>query len=99
MAKEKSNLIDHLQNPRIMAIKKIMFELLQGSYKEYDEIISRLSHHLITDKDATDFVKMLNRTYELGYHKAINDYKEELAKLNIGVEIKKIVVDSQSKKR
>lgn len=76
-----------LQNPKAVAIKKVIFELLQNSYGEFDDIISRLTTALITDKDATSFLSLLNKLYELGYLKAINDYKEQLKKLNLNITI------------
>lgn len=80
-----------MQNPGLIAIKQFMFKLLEKHYAEFDDVITRATHNLITEGDMSNFAKLINKIYELGYQKAINDYRSELAKMNINVNYKKEV--------
>lgn len=64
-----------------------MGEVLGRKYPPYDDILTRITHNLITDKDFESFGKMVTEVYEAGYMKAIDEYREQLAKLNIRVNI------------
>jgi hypothetical protein len=86
--RKMSNPFDQMvQNQKTVALKKFLVQILEGKYPPYDDIISRMGHHLITDNDYASFGKMLSEIYEAGYLKAVAEYREQLAKLNIRVNV------------
>ncbi len=72
--------MQYLQNPRSHQIKKFLFGLLQGRYARSEQLIERLSHHMVTDADVEQFGKMVSDIYETAYMKAVEDHKAALAK-------------------
>ena len=78
-----------IQNPRSIALKKFMFDVLKNKYPEYEELTERMSSCLITEKDLMTYSKMISDIYELGYLKAVEDYKTQLADLGIKVTVAK----------
>jgi len=86
---------EYLQNPKTIALKKFMVEILYTKYHAYEDLLTRLGSQLITENDLHSFGKMINDVYELGYKKAVDDYKEQLAKMGIAVNIKKSSDDNQ----
>ena len=84
---ENSNWLNFLSNPRSHYIKKSMFEILKESYGKNEQILERLSNHLIVEKDLKDFLAMIIDVYEIGFFKAVEDQKEQLKKLGLGVKI------------
>lgn len=82
-------IMNMMQNSSLIAIKQFMFKLLEKNYAEFDDVITRATHNLVTEGDMNSFAKLMNKIYELGYQKAINDYKSELSKMNIVVNYKK----------
>jgi hypothetical protein len=67
--------------------KKYVFELLQEKYEPNQAMIERMAHYLATEKDVTDFCKIIMDAYAKGYSKAVNDYKEQLAKMGYEVNV------------
>ena len=84
---ENSNWLNILSNPRSHYIKKSMFEILKERYGKNEQILERLSSHLIVEKDLKDFLAMIIDVYEIGFLKAVEDQKEQLKKLGLGVKI------------
>jgi len=84
---ENSNWLNFLSNPRSHYIKKSMFEILKERYGKNEQILERLSSHLIVEKDLKDFLAMIIDVYEIGFLKAVEDQKEQLKKLGLGVKI------------
>lgn len=90
------SLTDMLQNPKAMALKRFMAEILGQKYLDYEELLHRSTFYLVTDKDMASFGKMVSDVYELGYMKAVADYKDQLQKLGVKVNIsQKTLADSQ----
>lgn len=77
--------VEYLQNPKAIALKKFMIEILQSKFYTYEDLISRLGASLVTENDLSKFGLMINEIFEMGYTKAVNDYKDQLAKLGIEV--------------
>jgi len=77
----------YIANPRLYTLKKWFYELLGLSYSNHDTIIERISGSLTTQKDIEDFGKLVGQVYEIGYRKAIEDYKKEVEKLGMKIEI------------
>lgn len=75
------------QNPKTYALKKFMAQLLEHKYGPHDDIISRMTASLITDADMANFGKLISDIYEVGYMKAVAEYKDQLAKLGIKVTV------------
>lgn len=78
-----------INNPRGMALKKFMFDLLKEKYGQHDDLLDRIASFLVTEKDLIAYSKMVSDIYEVGYHKAVADYKEQLADMGIGVTVGK----------
>ena len=84
-----------MQNPKVLALKKFMATVLGQKYSDHEELIHRATFYLVTDKDMASFGKMVNDLYEIGYMKAVNDYKDQLQKLGIKINIsQKNLVDN-----
>lgn len=68
--------------------KKYLFDLLQEKYEPNERMIDRLAHYLTSEQDMKDFVQIFLDSFEKGYTKAINDYKDQLRKL--GYEVRNV---------
>jgi len=85
-----------LQNPKIYALKKFMAQILEQKYASHDDIISRMTHNLVTDADMMNFSKLVTDVYEAGYLKAVAEYRDQLLKLGIKVTVgQKTLADNQ----
>jgi len=89
------NWTEFVQNPKAVAVKKFMVDVLEEKYSNYDDLTTRISRELITESDLNTFAKMINDVYEMGYKKAIDEYKDKLADFGIQVEIKQKKDDNQ----
>ena len=67
--------------------KKYIFDILQERYKIHEDVIDRMSHYLITEKDTKGFCQVIADAYSKGYMKAVNDYKEQLRKIGYNVDV------------
>jgi hypothetical protein len=76
-----------MQNPRVMMLKKYMAQVLPEKLALYDDILTRVASSLITDNDFKVFAEMINEVLQLGYIKAIEDYRGELQKLDININL------------
>ena len=81
------NWTQFMQNPRGLALKKFMLQVMNEKVGRYDDILTRLSTSLVTDNDFKVFGEMINEIMGIGYHKAINDYRVQLNKLGIEVSL------------
>lgn len=73
-----------------------MATILGQKYLEYEDLLQRATFYLVTDKDMAAFGKMISDIYELGYMKAVDDYKDQLQRIGVSVKIsQKTLVDSQ----
>ena len=79
--------MDYASNPRGWQLKKTMYEFLKHRYAENEDIIERIGHQLVTDKDAKAFMKLMMDVYETGYVTAVDQHKEQLAKIGVKVSI------------
>lgn len=77
-----------LTNPKIITIKKMMFEFLKQRYGHNDQIIERIAAAALqTENDIQAFIKLIMDCYEEGYMRAVNDHKEQLKKAGIEVKV------------
>ena len=89
------SLSDMMQNPKGIALKRFMATILGQKYSEYEELLQRSTFYLVTDKDMASFGKMVSDLYDLGYMKAVADYKDQLQKIGVKVNIsQKTLVDN-----
>ena len=79
--------MDTIANPRGTALKKTMYEFLKEKYKKNEDVIDRVSHHLVTENDIKNFVQLIADVYEEGYVRAVKQHKESLEKLGLTVKI------------
>jgi len=82
-----NNYFQFMTNPKTFAIKKYMFEILHQKYPEHEQIVERMANSIMTEKDFTDFNKLVAAIYETGYLKAVNDYRDQLAKMGLKVSV------------
>lgn len=76
-------------NPAIQhTAKKYVFDILQEKYEKNESIIERLSHYLATEKDVREFINLFVDSYEKGYLKAVDDYRDKLREMGYDVHIK-----------
>lgn len=83
-----NNLSQMLQNPKTMVLKKFMTEILGNKVLAYEDILIRMSVNLVTESDIKAFALMVNDILEVGYRKAVDDYKVQLKEIGIDVSIK-----------
>ncbi len=76
-----------MQNPKGFAIRKWLADLLKQDYKLHDPIVERISAALVTQKDLEDFGKLVGTVYSAGFMKAFNDYKQQLEKLGLKINL------------
>jgi hypothetical protein len=75
--------MNYLSNPKAHYVQKSMFQLLQDRYLKHQDIVERVGVSLLTEKDIQSFLQMAIEIYEIGYLKAVGDYKEQLEKMGI----------------
>lgn len=75
--------MSYLSNPKANYVQKSMFQILQDRYTKHQDIVERVGVSLLTDKDVQAFLQMAIEIYEIGYLKAVGDYKEQLEKMGI----------------
>ena len=81
------NWMNFMANPTAHYIKRSMFQLLKDKYQKHEQIVERISHSLVTEKDSADFLAMMVDAYEIGFMKAVEEQRDKLAKLGFGVKI------------
>jgi hypothetical protein len=78
---------EYMTNPKAFIIKKWIGQVIGTKAPEHFDIIERCARSLVTQKDLEDFSKLIGSVYEAGFYKAANDYKRELVKHNIKVNV------------
>ncbi len=64
-----------------------MADILKQKYNQNENIIDRVSSHMLIKKDAEDFMQLVSDIYQRGFADAVDGYKEQLAKLGYKVKI------------
>ena len=82
-----NNFAQLMQNPKSIAIRKFMHQILENKMSPYDELITRISYNLVTENDFKLFGDMMNDVLAVGYHKAIKDYQKQLNDLGLQVKL------------
>lgn len=76
-----------MSNPRVYTLKKWFIELLGNDYVPHDDAIERMASSLATDKDMKEFGRLITSVYEKGYRKAVEDYRGQIEKLGIKINV------------
>lgn len=79
---------DVMQNQKAFMLKKFLYQTLENKIANYEDLISRISFHLVTDNDMKLFAEMVNDLVMAGYFKAIEEYKKQLGQMGIEVNLK-----------
>lgn len=80
-----------MQNPKGIALKKFMVQVMGDRAGLYEDLFTRLSIALVTDNDFKAFGEMINDIMSTGYKKAVEDYRAQINKL--GYEVSLITKD------
>lgn len=87
-AKENgSSLVRYMSNPRAFTLRKWFYDLLKLNYVSHDPIIERVSTALTTEKDLEDFGKLIGQVYEIGYKKAVDDYRSQIEAMGLKIHV------------
>ncbi len=74
-------------HPYRVALHKYFFELLKEKYGDHTDLLERLSHYLVTEKDLQDLGALVSDVYEVAYRKSILDYQAQLAAKGVHVSL------------
>lgn len=83
----KTSYAEYMQNPKGFAIRQWLAQLLQQEYTPHDPIVERISSALTTQKDLEDFGNLIGTVYSAGFMKAFNDYKKQLEKMGLKINL------------
>lgn len=76
-----------MQNPQAFAVRKYLFEMLQERYSRNADYIERLSAGVTTKGDYEALGSLMADVYEAGFVRAVDQYKEQLAKMGMKVNV------------
>ena len=76
-----------MQNMHSSAIKKYLFEILQGRYQKNERFIERLASTIATKEDYESLGSLIADLYETGFLRAVDEYKEQMAKMGLKVSV------------
>jgi len=75
------------QNPQSVAIKRYLFDLLKERYERNKGYIERISLATLTSEDYESLGRLMADVYESGFVRAVDQYKEQMSKLGLRVNI------------
>lgn len=75
------------QNPQAVAIKRYLFEMLKDRYRKNERYVDRLALGTVTREDYESLGSLLADVYESGFMRAVEQYKEGIARLGLRVEV------------
>ena len=71
------------------AIKQYVHKAVVDKYtNDIDDVLSRVATSLVTQKDAENFLRLLNELYNAGYIRAMDAAKASLAEHGMTMELK-----------
>lgn len=76
-----------MQNPQAVAIRKYLFEMLKDRYGKNGAYIDRLASSVVTKEDYESFGSLVADLYEAGFMRAMDQYKEQLARVGMKVSV------------
>jgi len=81
------NFMKYMSNPRSFTLKKWFSGILQNRFAIHENTIERVATAIITEADLEAFGKLMGELFEVGYMKAVNDYREEFEKMGVKITI------------
>ena len=78
-----NNWAQMMQNPKATMLKKLIVQVLGNKTVTYEDLITRLGATLVTDNDFKIFAELINDVLQAGYFRAIDDYRDQLGKMDI----------------
>lgn len=75
------------QNLHSSAIKRYLFDLLRERYAKNEKFIDRISSTISTKEDYEALGGLVVDIFETGFLKAVNEYRDQLAKMGLRVNI------------
>lgn len=82
-----ANLMRYMANPRAFALKKWFSGIMQSHYEKHEPIIERVATSIVTEADLQAFGALMGDLFEIGYMKAVNDYRDELEKMGVSIKV------------
>lgn len=82
-----SNFVRYMSNPKAFTLKKWFYDLLNLNYAAHDQIIERVATALTTEKDLEDFGKLIGQVFDIGYRRAVEDYRKQIEEMGLKVQI------------
>jgi hypothetical protein len=76
-----------MPNPMAVVIKKYLFEMLKEKYAKNERLIERLAQMLVTREDYESFGSLMGDLYESGFLRATDQYREQLSKMGLKVDV------------
>ena len=73
-----SQKLQAMTNQQASVVRKYLYEILKERYPRNENIIDRLAACIVTARDLQEFGKLINEIYEVGYLKAVGDYRHLL---------------------
>jgi len=83
----RSNFVRYMSNPRSFTLKKWFVELLGKDFTPHNNIIERISSAIVTEQDMKEFGGLITTVYEKAYRKAVDDYREQVEKLGLKINV------------
>jgi hypothetical protein len=93
-----ANFLKYMSNPRTFTLKKWFSGILGERFNPHEVIIERVATSIVTESDLEAFGKLMGDLFEVGYMKAVNDYRNELEKIGIKISVGTNSSDDQSVK-
>lgn len=93
-----ANFLKYMSNPRTFTLKKWFSGILQDRFNSHEVIIERVATSIVTESDLEAFGKLMGDLFEVGYMKAVNDYRDELEKIGIKISVGAKTEENQSVK-
>lgn len=75
------------QNPQSFAVKKYLSEILKDRYGKNADCVERLAAGVSTRADYESLGTLVADIYEAGFLRAVDQYKEQLAKVGMRVNV------------
>jgi|694.fasta_scaffold66360_2 hypothetical protein len=79
--------MDFLQNQRNHYIKKNIFEILKERFSRNENLLDRILHYTVTEKDIKDLNQFVADIYEVAYLKCVDDHKKKFEELGYQVKV------------
>jgi hypothetical protein len=76
-----------MQNPQAFAVRKYLFDMLKERYARNADYIERMAAGITTKGDYEAIGSLMADVYEAGFVRAVDQYKEQLAKMGMKVNV------------